>query len=391
MRATPRFLDVIAANERRFTTLVVDFMRECADVHDIRFHAPVIFGLRDDGMRGLYLADGHEMPRNTPLFTVPLKKCITAERLLASPHALPKSSPAELKPHVADEEFHHMLVPISMALNVCNHIAQLPNLNAAKVREEDLKPEVYKELLDLFTGDLMPWCRMIDDEDWNEEHVSNVYKKALDEFQKQNVADLTIRFNRTMADLHERMELDIPLEHTKRVTRVLLARMDQLPTYEELAKPPLVRRMQKLYRAVTKQRVPRAPTIVPMVDMLNHSNRPNVVLRVGVDNGIPAVRVHTIAPIRSGVEICRQYNFGMDRSNALFRYGFLPFELFSIPDLDPWKEQYAKGIHPNMGEQSPAEREKQEQTEREVKRLQGMFTSRNKAKKTPYTMPLSKE
>uniref|UniRef100_A0A0A9YR50 SET domain-containing protein n=1 Tax=Lygus hesperus TaxID=30085 RepID=A0A0A9YR50_LYGHE len=84
--------------------------------------------------------------------------------------------------------------------------------------------------------------------------------------------------------------------------------------------------------------------MVPLLDMVNHSNRPNCAVRIARSPLLPhhasAITLHTIAPVSVGGELCRHYNFALSRSNALFRYGFLPFDILTMIEIDQAKELY---------------------------------------------------
>jgi hypothetical protein len=78
--------------------------------------------------------------------------------------------------------------------------------------------------------------------------------------------------------------------------------------------------------------------------------------------------------IEGGRELCRYYNFAISRGNALFRYGFLPFEMMSLEHYDPYTQHYCKDIAPNLNPESDEELRRKHEVDVEVKRLQSLFT-----------------
>ena len=382
--ATRQGASPIAVGERKVTSLVVDFLKECSDYHKVRFHAPVLFGLRPQiGLRGLYLAEGFRVKRNSPIFTVPFSGMLSAENVVAQPRAAPVTL-ADVEANLLDPEMrllsHHILLGVHMA----HQAALLPKSGGSAtvssyVGDGPVTPEAYRERLELFTGGIMPWARMLDDEGWSEEHVLGVHRAALDKWQAQDYADLFNMFNRNMTHLHTTLRLAPALDDLRRITRVVIARTEQVPLESELAVSRPQRLLRNAYRWATKAAKPRpALRLVPLMDMINHSNRANSWLRAhadGTEFGVPgpSVSLFALNDIEGGRELCRYYNFGMSRGNALFRYGFLPFEMMAMENFDPWKEHYARGIAPNLMDESEEERERRVEVEAEVARMQLIY------------------
>uniref|UniRef100_A0A7S1QV27 SET domain-containing protein n=1 Tax=Neobodo designis TaxID=312471 RepID=A0A7S1QV27_NEODS len=358
-----------------------------------KFHVPTLVGVRRDGMRGLYIADGHEAKRNEPILTIPYRAFISSDRLQNEPGALPEATLEKIVELMEDEELVPVAPAIHLAVQQSHQMLRLPRntrdvSNAAQramsaVARGETQTEAHKEALaayekvvNLYTENLMSWCRVVDDEDWNETHVQELYKPVLDQFQTNNYDDTLARFNKAIQRVHTKLNLDAKLEDVRRIARVVIARTEQVPLESDLSAPYVVRRLTKLKRSVLKQPTPRHGVVVPMVELINHSGRPNVAVRFGIYDGEPALRVQTIAPVGAARELCRHYNFAMDRSNAVFRYGFLPFEVASVPELSAWKNHYVDDIYPQLASQTAEEMEEERKVDAEVHRLENIFKNK---------------
>ena len=378
--------------DRRLTSLVVDYFR-MADERAVKFHVPMLVGVRSDGLRGLWVAEGHEAKRNEPLLTIPYRSFITPGRLAEEEGALESVTLEKVAEAMADEEVQPLAPAVYMAVQQAHQMTRLPRHTRDVTREAqramsaaargDTQTEghrnalaAYEKLVKVYTDGMMPWCRMTDDEDWNETHVQELYKPVLDQFQTTNYDDTLLRFNKAVQRVHTELHLRTRLDDIRRIARVMIARTEQVPLESDLMASPLMRRFNKLRRTVMKEKVQRMGVVAPMVELVNHSGRPNVALRFGIFDGEPALRVQSIAPIGSGKELCRHYNFAMDRSNSLFRYGFLPFEVASVPELNQWKNHYVDDVCPRLEKQSSEELEHERKIDSEVHRLEKIFKSK---------------
>lgn len=380
---------------KKLNALVVDYLR-MSDTLGVKFHVPVLVGERHDGLRGLYLAGGHSVGRNEPVLTIPYRTFITPETLATAPEALTSITQESLRAAIKDEEFASIVPHIYMAIQLSQQMQRLPR-NSHEVSEAaqraathqaqgiELTPagkmvlEKYGELVEVFTGGLMPWCRMVDDLDWSEQHVQELYKPVLDQFQTSNYDDMILKFGRNMSHLHANSMLEMKLDDLRRLTRIIMARAEQVPLSSELRTPAWQRRFIRAYRLYRKEPLfKRTMAIIPVAELINHSGRPNVVMKFGIFDGEPAVRLQSVVPITGGSEICRHYNFALDRSNSLFRYGFLPFDIASVPQLDQWKAHYLNDVYPQLGEFTESEREEMNRVQTEVDKLQDVFRNRQR-------------
>jgi len=369
------------AGARKTTSLVVDYLGECAEKHGIKFHAPVLFGLRPQiGLRGLYLAEGFTVKRNTPIFTIPFSGLLSAENVVNEPNA-PDITLQDVDEAIEDRELKPLATHILFGLHMAEQVAALPKHHSRELDPDNLTLEEYDAMLRFFTEGIMPWARMIDDENWAEEHVLGTYRSALDKWQLQDYNDLLNMFNRNITDVHHKLKLKCTTEDFRRITRVCIARTEQVTPASELYTSRMQRLCTKAYRKLSGQPLKVRPDLrmIPLMDMINHSNQANTWMRVfpdGSDLGVgkgPCVSLFALNDIQGGRELCRYYNFGMSRGNALFRYGFLPFEMMAMDNFDPWKEHYAKGVAPNLMPESEEEQKKRIEIEKEVARMQEIF------------------
>ena len=376
---------ILSESNAKLSALVVDYVREAAEVHKVKFHAPMLVGAREDGMRGMYLAPHHKVEKNQPLFTVPYSGLITNESIMKATEAPRDLTLPAFEKVWPDDELKPLLPAVHLATHIAYQMDRLPRRTgpiadrAAKDIAQGLTEENsesirdYMRLLSVHTSEIMPWCRMLDDEDWNEEHIGNLYKGALDQFQSANYDDLTKRYSKALTATHVALNLDVKLDTVRRLSRIVLARFESVPMESDLGHSPMKRRFVRLYRMLAKEKPKRVNVIVPFLEMINHSGRPNVGIRFGVFDGVPAIRAFSMNRIEGGAELCRYYNFSMDKGNALFRFGFLPFEVVSVPEMNQWKEHYVDGIYPNLGDKSEEERRREEEIQKEVTRLQKVF------------------
>jgi hypothetical protein len=368
------------AGSRKVTSLVVDFLGDCTEYHGIKFHAPVLFGLRPQiGLRGLYLAEGFKVKRNTPIFTVPFSGILSTENVLQQPNA-PAITLQDIEANMIDKELLPLATHILFGTHFAEQVAALPKHHSRELDPDNLTLDEYEAMLKFFTGGIMPWARMIDDENFTEDHVLGTYRSALDKWQLQDYNDLYNMFNRNMTELHHKLKLSCTNEDFRRITRVCIARVEQVPPATELYTSRFHRLATRAYRRLMKQPIKPKPDLrmIPLMDMINHSNRANTWMRVlpdGTDLGVkgPCVSLFALNDIEGGRELCRYYNFAMSRGNALFRYGFLPFEMMAMDNFDPWKEHYVKGVAPNLLPESEEEAKKRIEIEKEVARMQEIF------------------
>lgn len=372
--------DIMRKSSGFATNMIVDFIRECTTQHNVTFHAPIIFGLRESGMRGVFLSDNHNVERNMPILSFPLRAALTVDNTLLRATQLERSLPTmqRVRDILAKNQLEalgdHVLLSIAIALR----IHQLPR--SSRIDVDSLTKEEFEGFALAMGHPVTPWARMIDQEDWDDGYVGSAYKSLLDTWQQQNYNELLTGFRLAMSRLHSELELPMPIPLLLRVTRTVIARVDQVPLYEDLQRSNWSRRLtswRHRFLGAPALSDRRRVALLPMIDMLNHSNRPNSLLRITATDkqgGVePTVNLVSTCRIRGGSEICRHYNFNMDRGNALFRYGFLPFSVVGVEKLDPWKEHYSRGVAPNLGAEPQHIVEERRKVDDEVQRLQRLF------------------
>jgi hypothetical protein len=370
----------LAKAERKMGNLVGDFMRMCDSSQHVRFHCPLLVDMRSNGMRGLFMPKHHYVERNTPLYTIPFKGFVGNATMMTLDDTLPVTL-ADVEQALEGEEIRAMAPQLHLAMHVSNQIARLPHV--LNTRNVDVVEG--ERIARLETGGLMPYWRLLDDEDWSEQHIQQMYRNALDDWQKKNYDELLLDTGRAVSKLHQHFDCVFKQDLLRRMARVIIARVEHVPNGEHMQSNRVTKSIRAAYRAATKTPKPKVCALVPMLDMLNHSSRPNCDVRFHVDDktGEPVATVFSLCRIKGEQEVCRHYNFTMDRSNALFRFGFLPFDTVEIPELDPWKEHYEKTLAGRMDPISTAEQQKRQQVEDEVFRLQRVFADAKRGKPQP--------
>ena len=349
--------------------MVVDLIRQCETLHRARFDAPVVVGERKDGLRGLFVADGYEVPRNHTLVSMPVSAAITPSNI-ASLQGREVADACELTPCAVTTEdvakviradpLRAKMVSIAPQLCLAIHVAAASSqllqvakfLNAAAAAGDgdasDQKTKA-KVALEAYRVGITPYARMLDDEAFDEVHVNSIYSGGLDPWQVKAHSDLVASYNAVVRDVSAACDVNqygLNSEDLRRLGRIIIARADALPSTADAGVPRLLRPLTRRWRRYMG--VKEAPSIglFPYLDLVNHSNRPNVVLQqayqhpVDPKTGKPdtsapkerVVKLVTLGAIKGGIEVCRHYNFALDRAAALFRYGFLPFETIGQAD-----------------------------------------------------------
>lgn len=324
------------------STLPTDFFECCTSHFGMHVHQPVFIGVRSSQVRGLFLPyDAKPLAANQPVVTIPLTAAMTCSSILQNPNALPRVTLQNVRDTIQDPEFQPMAAHIFLGLQMSSIVSHIPDTSRITSNEEAVNAE-----LALTTG-MTPWARLVDDEDFNEQFIFGMFGMALDAWQRNSFNEITKQFHKEISRIHSVLRLPFSVDLFRRMTRLLLARAETLPLPSVYDGPRWQRRMWRLWKVLTKQptTVPTEVGVVPYLDMINHSNRPNVHMKVlpsPLLGGKPAVVISTIAPVNPGQELCRHYNFALSRPNALFRYGFLPFDLISIVENDAIHEHLVK-------------------------------------------------
>lgn len=371
--------------------LINNYFRWCSEQANIQFHVPMFFTLRPNGMRAAYLYDGCVIPRGQPIFTVPYSAVVTPATIASFPWAAANVTPDAIAPHVTDEEIAPLAPQLYLGLQFAHMIYRL---NGDAEVGSIAGPTCATGAASAMPGEaqqtgLAPWCHFIDDENFDEAFILKMFRNGLDTMQTQSYNELASMFNHSMTNIQDRLRLPFSVEHLKRITRVVLSRCELIPTADELQTRNFVRLLRRAWWRLSGQSVEgmkasrRQLSVVPLLDALNHSNRPNVGVRYGVSSFLdnkPAVTVFALTDIFGGQELCRHYNFAMNRAAALFRYGFLPFDVMTVVEHDAWQSHYKEGLRPNMGDESAAQRRDKAQVAEEVARLESVFVAARRGK-----------
>ncbi|KAG5509147.1 hypothetical protein JKF63_06156 [Porcisia hertigi] len=353
------------------STLPGDFYHSCRTHFGIHLHEETFIGTRSSQHRGLFLshAGTAPLPANRPLATIPLSSLLTVSNIATQPNALPQLTLAQVGAAIADDEFSVMAPQLYLALQMSAIIMAIPDTtHVCSVAE-------LNRLADVLRAGATPYARMLDDEDFNEEFVFGMYGMALDSWQRTSYEEMTKKLHLTLTAIHEAVNPPFKLEHLRRITRLVLARAEHVPPANYYRRNLFLRRLQRRWRRLRGTPEPAEVALVPYLDLVNHSNRPNCAIRVGpspVLGGDGAITLYTLRDVQPGQELCRHYNFALNRASALFRYGFLPFDLISIVDHDSVNENVIKSrdmFRPKSEQQLQQQRQEAE----EVARLERLY------------------
>ncbi|KAK7196429.1 SET domain containing protein [Novymonas esmeraldas] len=353
------------------STLPSDFLHCCSSHFGIHLHEETFIGTRSSQQRGLFLAHTRAapLPANTPIATVPLSTLYSVSNISTKADALPHVTLEMVRNAIADEEFRMMAPQFYLGLQMGAIIAAVPDITRASTTAE------VQSVTELLRSGAAPYARMLDDEDFNEEFVFGMYGMALDSWQRTSYEEMTKKYHIALTSIHEAANPPFKLEHLQRITRLVLARAEHLPPADFYTGSPLLRRLRRRWRRLRKTPDPAEVTLVPLLDLVNHSNRPNCAIRVGpspVLDGAGAVTLFTLRDVQPGQELCRHYNFALNRAVALFRYGFLPFDLISIVDHDAIDEHVMKS-RDMFRPESEARQSAHAQEAAEVARMERLF------------------
>ncbi|GET87312.1 hypothetical protein, conserved [Leishmania tarentolae] len=353
------------------STLPGDFFHCCKEHFRMHLHEETFIGTRSSQHRGLFLSQSRTtpLPANKPVATIPLSTLLTVSNISAKPNVLPHVTLATVRDAIADDEFRMMAPQFYLGLQMSAIIAAMPDLTRAHSDVEMSK------ITGLLRAGATPYARMLDDEDFNEEFVFGMYGMALDSWQRASYEEMTKKYHLALTAIHEVISPPFKLEHFQRITRLVLARAEHLPPVDYYSGHVWLRRLRRRWRRLRKIREPMEVAMVPYLDLVNHSNRPNCAVRIGpspVFGGEGAITLFTLRDVLPGQELCRHYNFALNRANALFRYGFLPFDLISIVEHDAVNEHVLKSRGMFRAE-SEEKLEQQRREAKEVARLEKLF------------------
>ncbi|RNF20508.1 uncharacterized protein Tco025E_03736 [Trypanosoma conorhini] len=370
LSATRRRADVGKELYGKLSTLPGDFYDSCRRHFGITLHQDTFIGVRSSQVRGLFLSTSSKpVEANKPIATIPLAGLYTVSNIGSKPNALRNVTIDDVRNAVREEEFKIMSPQFYLSFQFSAIIASLPDITHAQDEEE------MERITHILRGGAMPWARMIDDEDFNEQFIFGMYGMALDTWQRQSYEEMTKMFHRNITAIHEKFEPPFSVDTFRRIARLVLARAEHMPPLDFYDGSAMWRRARHYLRRCMKRRDPSEVCMVPLLDLVNHSNRPNCGVRVGpspVAGGKGAITLHSIARINPGQEICRHYNFAINRPNALFRYGFLPFDLISIVEHDAIDEYLVKNRQMLREESEEVQTRRQKERE-EIHRLEKIF------------------
>ena len=347
------------------TSGVSSTFRKNFDLEDDFFHAmknhfgayisqPLAIKERNAFVRGLYLGSNSYAKRGEVLAAIPLNKAaITVDSI----HKM-LTTKIKIRNDVTEEAVYkqvsHLskgvisLVPqIAIAVNLALVIRELPDsLTSTSIAE-------YDEMQTVLKSGLASYTRMIDDESFVDEMVWHLYSTALDDNQKKAYQEMLAEFNNALHAVRDGLKLTlISAEHLRRIARITLARVDHISTPDWIRKSPRARNFSRLAHRIKcifkgesalPELVGKQVAIVPLADMINHSNRPTVALQYGRCKELNGEYCATIVALRDlapGVELARHYNVSLQRPSLLFRYGFLPFEVINVVEQDAFREHY---------------------------------------------------
>lgn len=353
------------------STLPTDFYRCCADHFKIQLHAETFIGIRSSQQRGLFLSPDRAapVPANTPLATIPLRSLYTVSNIAEKPNTMQRVTLEDVRAAIHVDEFKIMAPQFFLGFQMSAIIAALPDVAQAD------SPDEFERMATILRSGANPYARMLDDEDFNEEFVFGMYGMALDTWQRASYEEMTKKYHIALTSIHETLQPPFKLEHFQRITRLVLARAEHVPPMDYYDGNAFVRRMRRRWRRWRKEAEPVDVALVPFLDLVNHSNRPNCAMRIGPStklDGAAALTLYSMRDIQPGQELCRHYNFALNRASALFRYGFLPFDLISVVDHDAIDEHVTK-TSGMFKPESQEEVEKREREQREVDRLEKLF------------------
>ncbi|EPY33404.1 hypothetical protein AGDE_08300 [Angomonas deanei] len=353
----------------RTSLLPIDFYHCCKNHLNIQLNYKTYVGMRSSQQRGIFLDPSEHIKQNQVIATIPLTSLHRLSNIQTKPNTMRNVSLDDVRNAIKNSEFKMMAPQIYMGLQFSSIISLLPDVSKQKSMEDIDKCNA------VLQSDINPWARMLDDEDFNEDFVLSMYGMSLDNWQRNKFDDLNVHFRTAMNDVYMALQPPFKPEHFRRITRLIIARVEHVPPEDYYDGNATIRRLRRRLRQLRGKPDPTDLAMVPFLDMLNHSNRPNVGIRVGpspVLNGKGAITVYSLCEIAPGHELCRHYNFAISRPFALFRYGFLPFDLITMTETDPAMEHVFKNQHMMSDESMEAQRAK-EMVEREVDRLETLF------------------
>lgn len=360
--------------EKGASALPRDFYDACQGHFGMKLHHPTFIGVRESQVRGIFLSQdipSNGIAANQPIVTIPLSSVQRVSTIAQHADALPRVTLDNVRDAIGFDEMKVMAPQFYMGLQMASISSKIPDFRRMSSAAQ------ITQARDRMRSDIIPWVRLIDDEDFNEQFLFGMYGMALDSWQRESFNEVTNMFSKSISTLHHALKLPFPPDHLRRMTRLVIARAEHVPLQSVYEGPRFLRRLKRFVRVLQSNTaaLPSEVGIVPMLDLINHSNRPNVAVKIAPSaqlNGLPAVTVYSIARIFPGQELCRHYNFALSRPNSLFRYGFLPFDLISVVENDAIHEHLIKN-QDMLGEEQPEVVQKRDSEMQEIARLEQLF------------------
>lgn len=346
------------------SSLPVDFFRCCSQHFGITFHSPLLIGVRSSQIRGIYLPEGHTIEANQPIVSIPLASIATNQRIMESKFALPSVTVTDVEKNIPLPEFKSMAPQLHLGVQFANIIHKLPDTTRLFTQEEQDASDA------LQVEELMPWARLLDDEDFNEQFVFQMFGASLDSWQKKSYNELVEGFGKVTSELQSSLQLPFSAAHLRRISRLVVARAEHFPEARYYNGSKWVRKLKRIVGSKPINEV----AMVPVLDLINHSNRPNINVRVGpslVNKGAGEITLFSMTKIQGGQELCRHYNFALSRPAALFRYGFLPFDMISMIEHSAVQEHLVH--HRDLNPEADELLEKRKKEDSEIARLETLF------------------
>lgn len=333
------------------------------------FHVPLNIGLQDNQMRGLYLVGDQVVPQGHPIATIPLEAVVTSSSVMRGNFALPNVTRQAIANMIQDSEMKNLAPHLHVAAQVCHMISQIPD------RSRFTSLTQFDQCDEMISEKFMSFARLLDDENFDEEYISETYFSRLDTFQFQLHKQLHQKYVQAVKDVYTHLDQPQFAAGTlHRIGRVVIARTEQFPSQISFSK--WRRLIGRFYRYLRKRPPPTSLGIIPLVEMLNHSNRPTVHIRFSrslLVGGQPAAVLYALKNISPGTELARQYNFSLPQGVALFRWGFLPFDSFTVVEHDT--NQFYMAHYKHMAPEAEYVKERRIKEEKEIEELDHLFKS----------------
>jgi hypothetical protein len=337
------------------------------DKFGVRIHVPVRLGLRSSGIRGVFLeSNANKLLAGTTVCSIPLASATHAENVASfgefnseRERVAAETTVAQMQGMIDDDEFKKLAEVFLVTLRFMWLRSKIPNYSIHMTEKECNDADV------LLRHGVNPWVRIIDDEAFDDDFVLELFGQVLDRWQRDSYNELVRKLQITVKKIFYQVKPPGEIRDFQRFFRIFLARMERYYPVNYYSLPNWRKSFMRSYCQYfsKEKRPPTIPYLIPLYDLINHSNIPNIVVRHGSCpdlGGVPGVWLSTTRPIDPGDELCRCYDFSMSKVASLFRFGFLPMELMVVPTIDQAGDHYLANRHRLLpGSAQEAEREKE--------------------------------